>query len=86
MDDENNKSRFRFRSIYWVYILLFAGGIYLVIYHGPHLWNLLPLLIILLCPFMHMMMHHRQHGKHDEKMDMGRDKEPKDNNKHKGCH
>lgn len=94
MDDESSKSRFRFKSIYFVYILLFAMGVYFVIYHGPHLWNILPLLIILLCPLMHMM-HHGQHGKHgdsrsehkhDEKMDMRKDKESKDNNKHKGCH
>lgn len=87
MDDESNKSRFRFRSIYLVYLLLFGVGVYLVIYHGPHLWNILPLLIILLCPLMHIM-HHGEHGKHDEKMGMGKDKEPKDkdNNKPKGCH
>ncbi len=94
MDDENNKSRFRFRSIYWIYLVLFGVGVYLFIYHGPHLWTILPLLIILLCPLMHIM-HHGKHGKHedsgnehkhDEKTDMGKDKEPNNNNKHKGHH
>ena len=92
MNDKSKKSRSK--PIYWVYILLFGVGVYLIIYHGPHFWNILPLLVILLCPLMHMM-HHGRHGKHeesgsehqhDENMDMGKDKDKKDNDKHKGCH
>lgn len=93
MNGYNNKSRFRFRSIYLIYLLLFGIGVYLVIYHGPHLWNILPLLIIFLCPLMHLF--HHGHGKHQdhgaersrrEEMEEGIAKEKKDKDKHMGCH
>lgn len=43
--------------------------------HGAHLLGLLPYLLILLCPLMHIFMHgghgghHRHHGGDDEKGD-----------------
>lgn len=83
--DDQNKSRFHFKPIYLVYVLLIGLGIYLVIYHGPHLWTILPLLIFLLCPLMHLF-HHGKHGKHDKQMDSDKSQDDKDNNKHKGCH
>lgn len=55
-------------------------SIYLAIYHGPHLWTILPFLIFLACPLMHMMHHH---GKHKEADKSQKDKK---NNNHKGCH
>jgi len=93
MDDQQNKKRFKFKPISLVYLLLFAVFVYLVIYHGPHLWTILPLFIIFLCPLMHM--NHHGHGGHGEHKDsdvehrreaMKKDLENKDNDKHKGCH
>lgn len=91
MDDQDHKSRSRFKPIYLLYALLIAAGMYLVIYHGPHLWTVLPLLFLLSCPLMHMM--HDHHGKHEgsehehnhnEKTESN--KEKKGNDTHKGCH
>ncbi len=60
MDEKDRKPSNYFKPVYLVYILLIAIGIYLVAYHGPHLWTILPFLIFLACPVMHMM-HHRKH-------------------------
>ena len=84
MNDESNKPSFRFKSIYLIYVLLFAVGVYLIIYHGPHLWNILPLLFILLCPIMHMM-HHKRHGKHNESKSE-HEHDENDNDQHKSSH
>jgi hypothetical protein len=84
IDDKNNKSKFNFKSIYFLYILLIGVGIYLIIYHGPHLWTILPLLIFLSCPLMHLF-HHSRHGKH-EKSEHENKQENKNNDKQKGCH
>ncbi len=83
MEDKNTKTRFK--PIYWIYMLLFVVGIYLVIYHGPHLWNILPLLFILLCPLMHLM-HHKRHGKHKDSESEHQHNEKNDNDKHMGNH
>lgn len=85
MNDQSNKSHFHFKPIYLIYILLIAVGIYLVIYHGPHLWTILPLLIFLICPLMHLL-HHGRHGKHEESGSEHKQDEKKDDNKHGGCH
>jgi len=48
---------------------VFLGFIafFLVTEHTAHTLQFLPWLIILLCPFMHMFMHHGGHGhNHDE--------------------
>jgi hypothetical protein len=31
---------------------------FLLVEHGEHLWGFLPYLILLLCPLMHLLMHH----------------------------
>lgn len=56
-----------------------VGGFYLVTEHRPHLYGLLPYLILLACPLMHVFMHkghghggHRQSG-HDPKEGPSRD-------------
>lgn len=36
---------------------------FLLVEHGQHLWGLLPFLILLLCPLMHLFMH-GGHGHH----------------------
>lgn len=45
-----------------------AGGFYLVTEHQAHLFGVLPYLILLACPLMHLFMHkghgHGGHGGH----------------------
>ena len=49
----------------WV-ILGFAviAAVYLVFWHGAHVAAVLPFLILLACPLMHLFMH-RHHDGHD---------------------
>jgi len=43
-----------------------VGGFYLVTEHAAHLFGVLPYLLILACPLMHMFMHHGHgHGSHE---------------------
>lgn len=42
-----------------------AGGFYLVAEHQAHLFGVLPYLLLLACPLMHLFMHHGHgHGNH----------------------
>ena len=43
---------------------LAIAGFYLVTEHGAHLYGILPWLLLLACPLMHLFMHrgHRGHG------------------------
>lgn len=54
--------------IVWVGFALVAG-FYLVTEHSAHLFGILPYLIFLACPLMHLFMHHghggHDHGQHD---------------------
>lgn len=43
---------------------MLIGGFYLVTEHRAHLLGILPYLIFLACPLMHLFMHHG-HGGHD---------------------
>jgi len=40
-----------------------VGGFYLVTEHTAHVFGILPYLIVLACPLMHVFMHHG-HGAH----------------------
>ncbi len=42
-------------------------GFYLITEHTAHLLGILPFLIFLSCPLMHLFMHHGHHGDHDDK-------------------
>ncbi len=44
---------------------LAVAGFYLVTEHTAHVLGVLPLLLLLSCPLMHVFMHHG-HGGHDE--------------------
>jgi len=46
--------------------LIGVATYFLLIEHRQHLWQLLPYLILLACPFMHIFMHgsHGGHGGH----------------------
>ena len=61
------------RGIWWLsrdglVAIVFLGFIvfYLVTEHAAHTLQFLPWLILLLCPFMHMFMHHGGHGHSDD--------------------
>lgn len=64
----NTMERSRFAKIYSIYVILALFGVYLIVAHGPHLYNFLPLLF-LLCPLFHLFGHggHGGHRDSDEK-------------------
>lgn len=45
-------------------VFLAIGLFYLYTEHRAHLFGVLPYLLLLACPFMHLFVHHG-HGKHD---------------------
>lgn len=50
--------------------LIVFGGIalyFLLTEHRAHFFGVLPLLLLLSCPFMHMFMHHGHGGHHRQK-------------------
>lgn len=49
------------KNLCWV-ALVGAVGYFLFVEHGEHLFPILPYLILLACPLMHLLMH--SHGKH----------------------
>lgn len=56
-------SRTGARTLVAVFLALFAAAGLLLVVSRPELIRWLPLLIILLCPLMHVFMH-RRHGGH----------------------
>jgi len=45
-------------------------GFYLITEHAAHLMGILPWLLILACPLMHLFMHHgHNHGSHNKDTD-----------------
>jgi hypothetical protein len=57
-------------SLYWVGVAAFlmVAAFFLWTEHRAHLLGVLPYLIFLLCPLIHLFMHrgHRGHGGHHE--------------------
>jgi hypothetical protein len=51
------------------FIFIIAVGYYLITEHRAHLFNILPLLLLLACPLMHIFMHgkHAMHGDGDHR-------------------
>jgi hypothetical protein len=43
-----------------------VAAFFLVTEHTAHLFGALPYLLLLLCPLMHLFMHHGHHGSHDD--------------------
>lgn len=54
--------------------LIAAATYFLLVEHRQHVWQFLPYLILLACPFMHMFMHHG-HGHQHSGEDKHQDKE-----------
>ena len=55
----------------WVFCgFALIAGFYLLLEHRAHVFGVLPYLLILLCPLMHLFMHHGHgHGGHDHRGD-----------------
>ena len=51
--------------------LIAAASYFLLIEHRQHVWQFLPFLILLACPFMHLFMRggHGGHGQHEDESD-----------------
>lgn len=64
----NNESWLK-RHRWLTYAALGILGYFLFIEHREHIWPLLPWLILLACPFMHMFMHggHKHGGQSHDK-------------------
>jgi Protein of unknown function (DUF2933) len=45
---------------------LIVAGFFLLIEHTAHVFGVLPYLLILACPLMHIFMHHGHHGGHGQ--------------------
>ena len=65
MDPEHHEAPSFWRSPAGLALLvaIAVGGFYLVTEHTAHLFGVLPYLIVLACPLMHVFMH-RGHGGH----------------------
>ena len=46
--------------------LPYCGGFFLLTEHTAHVFGVLPWLLILACPLMHIFMHHGRHGGHGQ--------------------
>lgn len=57
----------------WVLIALLAiGGFFLLTEHSAHLYGVLPFLLLLACPLMHLFHRHGDHGGHRSGVDVTR--------------
>jgi peptidoglycan/LPS O-acetylase OafA/YrhL len=45
---------------------LIVAGFFLLTEHTAHVFGVLPYLLILACPLMHLFMHHGHHGGHGQ--------------------
>jgi len=61
---ESHKGWLESRSNWVLLAFLAIAGFYLITEHKAHLFGLLPFLILLACPFLHMFMH-RGHSGYD---------------------
>ena len=72
----------KFRHPFWLVwlALALAGGGYLLTRHEQHLAQLLPYLVFLACPLMHIFMHggHGSHGGHHPHREGGGTDRPTD--------
>lgn len=78
MDMKNNKhqsNNAEEQKSWWfstqgIIAILFIAiiGFYVITEHTAHFFGILPFLLILLCPLMHLFMHHGSHNDKDHKM------------------
>lgn len=51
----------------WILLAFFAiGGFFLLTEHRAHLFGILPFLLVLACPLMHLFHGHGNHGGHGD--------------------
>lgn len=51
----------------WVVTLAAAAaGVYLLLFHLDHVFLVVPYLLLMACPLMHLFMHHGHGHKHDD--------------------
>nr|WP_317153892.1 DUF2933 domain-containing protein [Sphingopyxis indica] len=55
---------------------LIVAGFYLLAEHRAHLFGVLPFLLLLSCPLMHLFMHHGHRHGGDDSSDAGTDADP----------
>ncbi len=61
----------------WILIgFLAIGAFFLFTEHRAHLFGILPFLLILACPLMHLFHSHGGHGQHDDGSTPGQDIRP----------
>jgi ABC-type uncharacterized transport system permease subunit len=64
MDEARREDRFRMRS--WIrlplYVLLGIAAFFLVTEHRAHLFGVLPFMLLVLCPLLHLL-HGKRHGR-----------------------
>ncbi|MGQ0579554.1 MAG: DUF2933 domain-containing protein [Betaproteobacteria bacterium] len=75
MESEHEAHETRITKTRWVLIaFLGIAGFFLVAEHKAHVFGLLPFLILLACPLLHVFMH-RGHGGHgDDSASAGNDR------------
>jgi hypothetical protein len=62
-DKEHRSSAFWSSPAGWVALgFIGVAGYFLITEHAAHLFSILPWLLILACPLMHLFMHHGGHG------------------------
>ena len=66
---QHDHSRTRQRSRWVLYGFLTIGGFLLFTEHRAHALGLLPYLLLLACPLMHLFMHHGHGGNHATRTD-----------------
>lgn len=59
------KGWFRSRAGLWLLAFLAIAAFFLFTEHRAHLFGVLPYLLLLACPLLHLLMH-RKHGGHDK--------------------
>ena len=52
---------------------LVVAAFFLLTEHTAHVFGVLPYLLVLACPLMHLFMHHGHHGGHHGSHDRGND-------------
>ena len=68
--DQTHEERGGFFSSRWnigLVVFLAIAGYYLISEHQAHVFGVLPLLLLLACPLMHLFGHHHNHSHPKEK-------------------
>lgn len=77
-DDDRNASR---RANIVLIGFLIVAGYYLLAEHRAHLFGILPFLLLLSCPLMHLFMHHGHRHGSDRSSGAGTSADPSSNSR-----